>query len=66
MVRLLTHNMLACHAKQCKHTSLAFPLLFKDVTVQITEMEMHADFLRAFLPRLDWKALVGAASQVRC
>ena len=28
-------------------------------------MEFHEDFIRAFVPRLEWNALVGAAKQVR-
>ena len=63
MVRLITHNMLACHAKGCNSNN--FPLRFKNAKVEIHEMEFHEDFVRAFIPRLDWSALVGAAKQVR-
>lgn len=63
MVRLITHNLLACHAKGC--TSNNFPLQFKDVQVELREAEFNPDFLRGFIPRLEWGALVDAARQVR-
>ena len=63
MVRLITHNLLACHAKGC--TSNNFPLQFQDVAIELRDAEFNADFLRGFLPRIEWPALVGAARQVR-
>jgi multifunctional methyltransferase subunit TRM112 len=63
MVRLITHNLLACHAKGC--TSNNFPLELKDVQIELREAEFNPDFLRGFLPKVDWPALVGAARQVR-
>ncbi|KZT65720.1 Trm112p-domain-containing protein [Daedalea quercina L-15889] len=62
MVRLITHNLLACHAKGC--TSNNFPLQFKDVQVELREAEFNPDFLRGFIPRLEWGALVDAARQL--
>ncbi|KAJ3490090.1 hypothetical protein NLI96_g1656 [Meripilus lineatus] len=62
MVRLITHNLLACHAKGC--TSNNFPLQFKDVAIEIREAEFNPDFLRGFLARLEWGALVDAARQL--
>ena len=62
MVRLITHNLLACHAKGC--TSNNFPLQFKDVQVELREAEFNPDFLRGFISRLEWGALVDAARQV--
>jgi hypothetical protein len=64
MVRLFTHNLLACHAKSCVGAPAAFPLAFKDVTIAVREAEFNADFLRGFLSRLEWGALVSAAKQV--
>lgn len=63
MVRLITHNLLACHAKGC--TSNNFPLQFKDIAIELREAEFNPDFLRGFLPRLEWGALVDAARQVK-
>ena len=63
MVRLITHNLLACHAKGC--TTNNFPLKLQNVTVEVREAEFNADFLRGFLPRVEWTALVDAAREVR-
>lgn len=63
MVRLITHNLLACHAKGC--TSNNFPLQLKDVQVELRDAEYNADFLRGFISRIEWPALVDAARQVR-
>ena len=62
MVRLITHNLLACHAKGC--TSNNFPLQIKDAQVELREAEFNADFLRGFMPKIEWGALVDAAKQV--
>lgn len=62
MVRLITHNLLACHVKNC--TSNNFPLLLKDVQVEMREAEYNPDFLRGFMPKIEWTALVDAAKQV--
>ena len=63
MVRLITHNLLACHAKNC--TTNNFPLVFKDVQIELREAEFNADFVTAFMPKIEWKALVDAARQAR-
>jgi multifunctional methyltransferase subunit TRM112 len=63
MVRLITHNLLACHVKNC--TSNNFPLAFKDVQIELREAEFNPDFLKGFLPKIEWAALVGAAREVR-
>ena len=63
MVRLITHNLLACHAKGC--TSNNFPLKLQDVTIEVKEAEYNPEFVRGFLPKLEWKALVNAAREVR-
>ncbi|KAJ6468434.1 Trm112p-domain-containing protein [Mycena sanguinolenta] len=62
MVRLITHNLLACHVKGC--TANNFPLEFKDVQVVLRESEFNPDFLRGFIPKIEWTALVGAARQL--
>ena len=62
MVRLITHNLLACHVKGC--TTNNFPLLFKDVQIELREAEFNEEFLRGFAPRIEWSALVDSAKQV--
>ncbi|TXT10951.1 hypothetical protein VHUM_01702 [Vanrija humicola] len=59
MVRLITHNMLACHVRNCNKDN--FPLAFADVDLVVREAEFNPDFLRRFLPKLDWPALVDTA-----
>ena len=63
MVRLITHNLLACHVKGC--TTNNFPLQFRDVQIELREAEFNPDFLKGFMPKLEWKALVDASRQVR-
>lgn len=65
MVRLITHNLLACHAKSCISSPANFPLVFQDAAVEIHEAEFNPDFMRGFLPKIEWRALVSAARQVR-
>ncbi|KAG9308740.1 hypothetical protein JVU11DRAFT_11528 [Chiua virens] len=60
MVRLITHNLLACHAKGCAVNN--FPLLLQDVQIELFEQEFNLEFIRNMLPRLDWRALVDAAT----
>ena len=62
MVRLITHNLLACHAKGC--TSNNFPLQLKDVQVALREAEFNPEFIRGFMPKVEWNALVDAARQL--
>ena len=64
-MRLLTHNLLACHARNC-NAPTNFPLDFKDCSrVEIIEAEFNPDFLQGFRNKIEWKALVSAAKQVR-
>ncbi|KAE9411492.1 Trm112p-domain-containing protein [Gymnopus androsaceus JB14] len=61
MVRLITHNLLACHAKGC--TSNNFPLQFQNVQIELKEAEFNPTFLETFMPKLEWKALVDSAKE---
>ena len=62
MVRLITHNLLACHAKGC--TSNNFPLRLEDAQIALREADFNPDFIRGFMPKIEWNALVNAARQV--
>jgi len=62
MVRLITHNLLACHVRGC--TSNNFPLIFTDVIVEQREAEFNPDFLIGFMPKLEWKGLVDTAKSL--
>lgn len=61
MVRLITHNLLACHVKGC--TSNNFPLQFQNVQIELKEADFNPTFLETFLPKLEWKALVDSAKE---
>jgi len=62
MVRLVTHNLLACHAKECNTNN--FPLIFQNVQLEIREAEFNPDFIKTFLPKIEWNALVKTAQEV--
>lgn len=62
MVRLITHNLLACHVKGCNANN--FPLQFKNVQIELREAEFNPEFLKGFMPKIEWKALVDAAREV--
>ncbi|KAG8906918.1 hypothetical protein FRB99_005692 [Tulasnella sp. 403] len=62
MVRLITHNLLACHVKGCDSNN--FPLAFSDAQLEIREAEFNAEFLKGFFPKIEWKALVDSARQL--
>ena len=77
MVRLITHNMLACHVRKssriiklilreplgnCNKDN--FPLVFSDVELVIRPAPENYDFLRRFLPKLEWNALIDTARSV--
>jgi len=62
MVRLITHNLLACHAKGC--TTNNFPLKFSNVKLALRDADFNPDFLRGFLPRIEWDALVQASREI--
>lgn len=79
MVRLITHNMLACHVREYPGSPLGypspcpprltagnctkdnFPLSFSEVELVVRPAEENLDFLRRFMPKLDWTALVDTA-----
>ncbi|WVO13230.1 hypothetical protein L204_100843 [Cryptococcus depauperatus] len=59
MVRLITHNMLTCHAKGCNKDN--FPLVFSEVELVERPALLNPDFILRFLPKLEWPALVDTA-----
>ncbi|AXA48621.1 multifunctional methyltransferase subunit TRM112 [Malassezia restricta] len=63
-MRLLTHNLLACHAKGCGSSSNNFPLQLQNVQLELIEAEYNDVFLRGFLPKLAWPALFTTARQL--
>lgn len=61
-MRLITHNMLQCHVKNCNTNN--FPLRFEDAQVELIEAEFNPDFMANVLNKLDWDALRNTAIQV--
>ncbi|KDN38458.1 Trm112p-domain-containing protein [Tilletiaria anomala UBC 951] len=63
-MRLLTHNLLACNAKTCITTSNNFPLKFSNVSLELIEADWNEDFIRGFVPKIEWNALVSASREL--
>lgn len=62
-MRLLTHNMLQCHAVGC--TTNNFPLIFQDIILGAEqEAEYNAEFIKSFITRIDWHAFYTASRQL--
>lgn len=62
MVHLITHNLLACHATCCAANN--FPPKLTNVKLALGEADFNPDFLRGFLPRIEWDALIQASREV--
>lgn len=62
-MRLFTHNFLQCHVKGC--TSDNYPLTISEAELQERESEFNADFLRNFLVKVDYPALLSTVQKVR-
>ncbi|CAJ0632823.1 9748_t:CDS:2 [Entrophospora sp. SA101] len=61
-MRLVTHNMLQCHAKGCNSNN--FPLDLFEVEIETQEADFSPQFIRNMISKLDWDALVKTALQV--
>ncbi|RUS26745.1 hypothetical protein BC938DRAFT_484176 [Jimgerdemannia flammicorona] len=61
-MRLMTHNMLQCHVKNCDANN--FPLRLEEVEVEQIETEFNPDFLKNVIGKLEWEALVSTAMQL--
>ncbi|KAI8140783.1 hypothetical protein BJV82DRAFT_621081 [Fennellomyces sp. T-0311] len=61
-MRLITHNMLQCHVKNCNTNN--FPLQFQDAQLELIEAEFNPEFLVNMLPKIEWDALVNTTVQL--
>eukprot|EP00124_Ichthyophonus_hoferi_P004813 Ihof_evm4s585 gene=Ihof_evmTU4s585 len=61
-MKLLTHNMLQCHVKNCNKDN--FPLRLEATTVEKVEAEFNPAFMKHVSSKLDWPALLTVAQQV--
>jgi hypothetical protein len=60
-MKLLTHNMLACHIKGVKNN---FPFLIEAAKVEVQDADYNPDFLRHVFPRIQWAAFLQGAESV--
>ena len=58
-MRLFTHNMLQCNAKG---VTMGYPLAIEASETEVLETEYNPDFVRNLVPKLEWSALVAAAT----
>ena len=61
-MRLFTHNFLQCHVKGC--TSDNFPLCISEAEVVQKETEFNPEFMRNYLCKLDYPALLSTVQEV--
>ena len=52
----------SCNAKVC--TTNNFPLKLTNIKLALREAKFNPDFLRGFLPRIEWNALIQASREV--
>mmetsp|Transcript_15796 Transcript_15796/g.44199 ORF Transcript_15796/g.44199 Transcript_15796/m.44199 type:complete len:123 (-) Transcript_15796:218-586(-) len=60
-MKLLTHNLLACHIKGVKN---GYPFKIEVDKAEEREAAFNPDFLRHIFPRLEWKALLEGAESM--
>ncbi len=60
-MRLLTHNQLTCAKKECSN---AFPLKIAATKVEQNPSDCNQQFIAHIITRVDYPALLAAASQV--
>ncbi|KAI9104647.1 hypothetical protein DFS34DRAFT_603938 [Phlyctochytrium arcticum] len=59
-MRLLTHNMLQCHARNCDPAK-SYPLQLSDTSLEALDIEFVPEFVTRLIPKLDWPVLVKTA-----
>mmetsp|Transcript_12326 Transcript_12326/g.21824 ORF Transcript_12326/g.21824 Transcript_12326/m.21824 type:complete len:124 (-) Transcript_12326:363-734(-) len=62
-MKLLTHNMLACHIKGVKNN---YPFLIETTKVEEVDADYNPDFLRHVFPRIQWPAFLQGAQSLGC
>ncbi|MEW5308436.1 MAG: hypothetical protein WDW38_000398 [Sanguina aurantia] len=62
-MKLLTHNMLACHIKGVKNN---YPFKIEVEEVVEREADFDPEFLRHIFPRIMWPAFLQGASELGC
>jgi len=62
-MKLLTHNMLACHIKGVTNN---YPLLIEATKIETRDADFNPDFLRHIFPRIQWPAFLQGAETLGC
>lgn len=62
-MKLLTHNMLACHIRGVKNN---FPFIIEVVKVEEVDADYNPDFLKHMFSRIQWPAFLQGAQQMGC
>lgn len=62
-MRLFTHNLLQCHVKGC--TKDNYPLSLTDVEIEELDSDFNEEFIRNYLPKLDYPAILETVKMVR-
>lgn len=63
-MKLLTSNFLTCAVKGCRGHADAYPLQFRDCTLQVTQLAFNPTFLRGIMPRIEWPALLAVCADL--
>lgn len=59
-MKLLTHNMLACHIRSHKHETPQ-PFIIEATEIEEMDADFDSDFLRHIWDRIEWGTLRAAA-----
>jgi hypothetical protein len=63
-MRICAHNMLICSLKECAISNKNFPLQLIVREMTTDDSTPNPAFVKAFMNKLDWPAVVYAAAQV--
>ena len=61
-MKLVTHNMLS--SKGLKGVRHGFPLTIKATDVRVSDVDFNPEFVARIIPKLDWRAVCQAASDL--
>ncbi|KAL2839211.1 hypothetical protein BJX68DRAFT_258922 [Aspergillus pseudodeflectus] len=63
-MKLLTVNFLTCAVKACKGSPDAFPLHFREVELELQDVDFQPEFIRNIITRVDWEGLHKMANEL--
>ncbi len=62
-MKLLTHNLLQCHASSCA-SSNNYPLLLNNIEIEQAECEYNQEFTQKLMGKIDYNALYSVCQSV--